>query len=195
MSSVDALGLLASVVFLVRLLPQPVRLARRPQVVAGVSALAALQAVVAAGAWVAYGLDRGLPVVWGVSVAALVPCLWQLALVRRVVAGRDLAWCGGFVAVLVAAWFGGLFAVALSLTAAVTLAPQVRTAVTEHDLSGLAPATWWVAIVDASVWGAYGLAVGDRALLGYFAVLVTASVVVLGRIAWTGRAGLARMAP
>ena len=56
MSSVDALGLLASVVFLVRLLPQPVRLARRPQVVAGVSALAALQAVVAAGAWVAYGL-------------------------------------------------------------------------------------------------------------------------------------------
>jgi phosphoglucosamine mutase len=59
MSGTVALGYFASAVFLVRLLPQPIRLARdgRP---AGVSALAALNAVVSAFAWTAYGLIAGL---------------------------------------------------------------------------------------------------------------------------------------
>lgn len=187
MSRIDLLGLLASAVFLVRLLPQPVRLARAGRPAAGVSALAALHAVTAALAWIAYGLERGLPVVWGVSVLALVPSLWQLTLVWPTVVRRDLAWAIAFVAVLGGAWTLGAFAIALSATAAVTLAPQVRTALVGDDLSGLAPATWWVAIGDATVWGAYGLVVHDRALLGYFGVLVSASAVVLARIASTSR--------
>ena len=87
MSAVDALAIVASVVFLVRLLPQPLRLARHG-VAEGVSALAALNAVISALAWVAYGLQAQLPVVWGVSVLALVPGVWQAMLLRRALGRR-----------------------------------------------------------------------------------------------------------
>ena len=58
LSTTDALGLLASGVFLVRLLPQPVRLARTG-VASGVSPLAALNSMLTMVAWVAYGLIVG----------------------------------------------------------------------------------------------------------------------------------------
>ncbi len=186
MSGPDALAVFASVVFLVRLLPQPMRLARHG-VAAGVSALSALNAVISAGAWVGYGLLADLPVVWGVSVLALVPGIWQAALLRRVTSRSDLAWSGAFVAALVAAGLAGELGVALGATVAVTAGPQVHRALTERDLSGVASATWLVAIVDASTWGAYGLAIGDAALLGYCAVLLSASITILGRITWTRR--------
>lgn len=186
MSAVQALALLASAVFLARLLPQPVRLARHG-VAAGVSPLAALNAVVSAVAWIAYGLAAHLPVVWGVSVLALLPGVWQAVLLRPQVRRRDLAWSGAFAATLVVAASTGLLGVALGGTVLVTAGPQVRTALVSHDLSGLAPATWRIAIVDAITWGLYGAAIGDAALVGYFVVLLTTAVVVLGRIAWTSR--------
>lgn len=181
MSTVDALGLVASAVFLVRLLPQPLRLARHG-VADGVSALAAFNAVVAAVAWIAYGLWVALPVVWVVSVAALVPCIWQLVLLRHRLTSGDLAAGLALVAALVGASVLGVLGVALGGLVVVTAGPQVRQVYADHDLTGVAPATWWVALVDATTWGLYGLAVADPALLGYFAVLVTASVAVLLRL-------------
>lgn len=191
MSLIGALALLASVVFLVRLLPQPVRLARSG-VAAGVSPLAALQAVVSALAWIAYGLVAQLPVVWGVSVLALIPGVWQAVLLRHRVTRRDLAWSGAFAAGLGAAWAAGLLGVALGGTVLVTCGPQLRTVLVEDDLSGVAAATWCLAVVDALTWGLYGAAIGDGALVGYFVVLLTTAVVVLGRLAWTQRAALDR---
>lgn len=182
----DLLAIVASAVFLVRLLPQPIRLARSG-VAAGVSAAAALNAVVSAAAWIAYGLAQGLPAVWAVSVLALVPCTWQALLLRRQVTRRDLAAVGGFVAALAVASVLGVLGVALAGTVVVTTGPQVRRVLREHDLSGVAPATWWVAVVDAVTWGAYGWAVSDAALLGYFVALLAAAVVVLGRLAWIDR--------
>ena len=187
MSLTDALAVAASVVFLVRLLPQPIRLARSG-VAAGVSSAAALNAVVSALAWIAYGLVQGLPVVWGVSVLALVPCTWQAVLLRRQVNRRDLAAVGGFVAALLGAAAMGVLGLALAGTVLVTTGPQVRRVLREHDLSGIAPATWWVALVDAVTWGAYGWAVSDAALIGYFIALLTAATIVLGRLAWIDRA-------
>lgn len=186
MPVVDALAIAASVVFLVRLLPQPIRLARSG-VAAGVSSAAALNAVVSAMAWIAYGLIQGLPVVWGVSVLALIPCTWQAALLRRQITRRDLAAVGGFVAALLAAAAMGVLGVALAGTVLVTTGPQIRRVLREHDLSGIAPATWWVAIVDAVTWGAYGWAVSDAALVGYFVALLGAAIIVLTRLAWTSR--------
>lgn len=186
MSAVEALALLASAVFLARLLPQPVRLARHG-VAAGVSPLAALNAVVSAVAWIAYGLAAHLPVVWGVSVLALIPGIWQAVLLRRQVRSSDLAWSGVFAAALAVAASSGLLGMALGGTVLVTAGPQLRTALISNDLSGLAPATWKIAIVDAVTWGLYGAAIGDGALVGYFVVLLATSVVVLGRIAWTAR--------
>ena len=187
MSVGSALALFASLIFLVRLLPQPIRLARQG-VGSGVSPMAALNAVVAAWAWVAYGLSVGLPVVWGVSILALGPGIWQAVLLRRHVTRRDLAGTGAFIAVLVVAALVGALAAALAVTVLVTAGPQLVRVLAEDDLSGLAPATWWVAIVDATAWGLYGLSVGDVALIGYWVVLFAIAVVVLVRIATTQRA-------
>lgn len=186
MSVVDLLAITASVVFLIRLLPQPIRLARSG-VAAGVSSAAALNACVSAAAWIAYGASQGLPVVWGVSVLALIPSTWQAVLLRRQVTRRDLAAVGGFVAALLVAAALGVLGVALAGTVLVTTGPQVRRVLREHDLSGVAPATWWVAVVDAVTWGAYGWAVSDAALIGYFVALLAAAVIVLSRLAWTSR--------
>ena len=186
MPATDALAIAASVVFLIRLLPQPIRLARSG-VADGVAPVSALNAVVSAVAWIAYGLVQGLPVVWGVSVLALIPCTWQAVLLRREVTRRDLAAAGGFVGALVVAAALGVLGLALAGTVLVTTGPQVRRVLRDHDLSGVAPATWWVAIVDAAAWGAYGWVLSDAALIGYFVALTAASIIVLARLAWTSR--------
>ena len=187
------LALVASTVFLVRLLPQPIRLARSG-VATGVSAAAALNAVVSAVAWIAYGTVRGFPVVWGVSVLALLPCTWQALLLRRHVTRRDLISVAAFVAALLAAAALGVLGMALAGSVLVTTGPQVRRVLREHDLSGIAPTTWWVAIVDAVTWGVYGWAVRDDALIGYFLVLLAAAAIVLARLAWTSRTTIAAVA-
>ena len=51
------------------------------------------------------------------------------------------------------------------------------------DVSGVAAATWWIAIVDAALWGLYGVALGDGPLIGYGVILLVSSVVVLTRLA------------
>ena len=68
------LGLIASGIFLTRLIPQPVQLFRTRDT-AGVSPLAALNATIAAVAWLIRGLEQHQPVVWVVSLAALVQSL------------------------------------------------------------------------------------------------------------------------
>lgn len=183
---VTALGLLASGVFLIRLLPQPIRLARSG-VAAGVSPLAALNAVTSVLAWLAYGLLESDPVIWVVSVLALGPAVWQVALLRARVSRHDLALASLFVAVLLVAAPLGLLGLALAGSVLVTAGPQVRQALIDDDLSGIAPGTWRVALLDAATWGAYGLAVGDAALIGYFGVLTASAAIILARIAWTGR--------
>jgi uncharacterized protein with PQ loop repeat len=92
------LGLVASAAFLVRLLPQPIRLARTGAA-GGVSALASLTAVLAALGWLTYGLLAGLPIVRAVSLAALVPCVWQVALLRRQTTRNDLVAAGSWLGV------------------------------------------------------------------------------------------------
>ena len=183
-----ALAVLASAVFLARLLPQPARLARSG-VADGVSALAAMNALIGAAAWLAYGLAHTLPAVWIVSVFALIPCLWTVVLLRRRATRSDVLWAGLWVAVLVGAGVGGLLAAALGLGVVVTQGPQVVRAFRSDALEGIAPATWWVSILDATTWGAYGLALGDAALIGYGAVLLLAAIAVLARIRWVRAKG------
>jgi uncharacterized protein with PQ loop repeat len=182
--SPELLGWLASMLFISRLLPQPLRLVRTglPE---GVSPLAATNAVVSETAWLVYGLQAGLVPVWAVSVAALVPGLWTVALVRRQVSRGDLARAAIWLGVILAAALTGRLGVVLGVSVLVSVGPQVWTAIRADDLRGLSMYTWLIAIADALMWGAYGLVVGDGALLGYAAVLVTAAVVVLARMAQT----------
>ena len=82
----------------------------------------------------------------------------------------------------------GLLVLVLAAGVLVTQGPQVLRAVRESDLTGLAATTWWLSIVDAATWGAYGVAVGDAALVAYGVVLSSSAVVVLSRIQLTRRA-------
>jgi uncharacterized protein with PQ loop repeat len=189
-TATSLLGLVASVVFIARLMPQPVRLARSG-VADGVSPLAALNAVVVAVAWVVDGLIAGLPVVWVVSVVAMVPGAWAVVLLREHIRPTDLVCAGAWIAALLIALATGTFAGMLGVGVVVTQGPQVWRAVREDDLDGLSPATWWLSILDAVTWGAYGLAVGHAALVGYAAVLSASAVTVLVRIWWTRRSSAA----
>ena len=186
MSLATALSIVASAVFLIRLLPQPARL-WRTGVTAGVSPIAAANAVTAASAWTVYGLVRGLFVVWLVSFFALVPGVWTVVLLRRRFGRRELFLAAVMPSAYVLAGVLGVLGAAIALSVLATSGPQVWRAIRESDLRGIAAATWFVAIADATLWGAYGIVISDRALQGYAVVLLTSAAIVLGRIAWTNR--------
>jgi uncharacterized protein with PQ loop repeat len=188
------LSIVAPVVYLVRLLPQPLRL-YRTGVAAGVSPLSAMNGVIGDVGWLAYGLSAGLPAVWVVSSLALVPAIWTAALLRREVTRLDLAGAAAWAVVLVVSAAFGVVGVSLAAGVVVSQGPQVLEALRDDDLSGIAPSTWWVAVLDAGTWGAYGVAVGDAALMGYGVVLSAAAAVVLARIEWTVRRGTTFRAP
>lgn len=175
------LGVVASVAFLVRLLPQPVRLARTG-VPDGVSPMTAINIAVSELAWLVYGLVEGLVPVWAVSLVSLPLAVWTVALLRRQVTRRDLAAGAAWLAVMGLTWVLGVLGLALALSVVVNYGPQVVTALRSDRLDGLAPATWWLALLDATTWGAYGLAVADPELVLYTAVLSTSAVVILVRI-------------
>ena len=79
--SASAVGWVASIVFLARLLPQPIRLFRTG-VPNGVSPLAMMNSAVSDIAWVLYGLSAGLAPVWVVALLALPPGIWTIVLLR-----------------------------------------------------------------------------------------------------------------
>ncbi len=176
------LAVLASAVFLLRLLPQPVRLFRSG-VAEGVSPMAAFNAVLVAFAWLYYGIDQRLPVVWLVSVLALVPGIWQSALLLHRTRRVDVVGAGAWALALLVAFAVGHFGAVLGLGVVVTTGPQVVEVLRSDDVRGVAPSTWWISILDAVLWGLYGAALGDGPLIGYGVVLSTCAVVVLVRLA------------
>jgi len=184
MDSTGMLGIVASMVFIARLTPQPLRLARSG-VADGVSPLSALNGLIAAVSWLVYGLLVDDPVVWIVSLVAVLPGVWTVAMLRRETTWRDLLTAGAWAGSVVTAALAGYLAAALAVGVLVTQGPQVWRACRERDLSGLSPATWGLSILDAAAWGAYGVAADDAALIGYAVVLSSSAVVVLTRIRWT----------
>src|SRR5438132_9685022 len=183
MSLATALSLVASAIFLIRLLPQPARL-WRTGVTTGVSPVAAANAVTSASAWLVYGLVHGLLVVWVVSIVALVPGVWTVTLLRREFGRIEVLAAGAVVGAFALSAGFGVFGAALALGVLATAGPQVWRAMRHSNLQGIAPATWFVAVADASLWGGYGLVISDRALEGYGVVLLTSAAIVLGPVAW-----------
>ena len=180
------LSVLAPTVFLVRLLPQPLRLARTG-VDDGVSPMAAFNQFLSEGAWLGYGLLSSRVSIWLVSAIALLPSGWQALLLARRSRRADLLGAALFGAAIAAAWGVGALGAVLGASVLVTNGPQVVEAIRSNDLRGIAAATWWLALVDAALWGAYGWVIDDAALLGYWAVLTTCATIVLVRIHWTRR--------
>jgi hypothetical protein len=151
--------------------------------------LAALNACIADGAWLSYGLSAGIVAVWLVSVPALAASAWTVVLLRRTVGLRDLLAAGAWLATVVACAWGGILTVTLWLTVVVCCGPAVWSAFSSRSPVGLSRWTWWLACADAASWGGYGVAIGDRALEMYGIVMLSTAVALLLRVRATSRVG------
>lgn len=181
----DALGWIGTALFLVRLLPQPLRLHRTGDA-SGISVQSALNALVSDAGWLVHGLVTGLAPVWVAALAAIPLDCWMLWHLRGRVEVRHLSGAALWAAALAiggAVWGRVGLGLVLGTSVVVNHAPQVWTALRSHSLSGLAPATWWFALADALLWGGYGWAERDPALIAYGLVLGAASVTILAAMA------------
>ena len=179
MTGSAALAIVASVVFLARLMPQPMRTLRTGHV-AGVSAVAAMNSLIADAAWLLYGVTGHVLAVTLVSVPALLASGWTCFLLRRTVRRSDAVLSSLWLtAVAICAWAGGM-TVVLSLTVVVCCGPAVWSAFRSAHPEGLSRWTWWLAVADAVSWGSYGLLIGDRPLEMYGIVMsITAAAMLL----------------
>lgn len=186
----ELLGWIGGLLVVVRLLPQPWH-TWRTGAVHGVSGTALANNLVSDVGWTAFGVATGLTPLWVAAGATVAVDVVALVVARRAVGTRALALAGAWAGALAAAWVVGgpvVFGTALGLATAVCHAPQVVTALRSTDLSGLHPATWWLALADAALWGGYGLATGELGVVVYGIVLGTAGTIVLTRLAVTRRA-------
>jgi uncharacterized protein with PQ loop repeat len=166
------------------LIPQIGRLVTRGDA-SGVSPVWAAFGVITNASWVAY---LGMMGLWpAVAAPALAVVTYGVMLVVLVPIDRGSGWFRtslGYAVVLAA--IGplaglGMLGLALSITPAVQLAPQVIGVFREECPSGVSPTTWSLAIAEAVLWGCYGWLMRDAALVGYGLVTSVASVLILGR--------------
>jgi uncharacterized protein with PQ loop repeat len=186
-STGELLGWIGTVLFLVRLLPQPWHTWRSGRG-EGVSVQSLVNGMASDGGWLVYGLVAGLPPVWVAALVAAPVCTTTLVLLREQVRAREVGVAVGWAGCMALGWLvGGPVGLGSVLGVAVVVnhGPQAVHALRSDDLSGLHPATFWLSLADASLWGGYGVAIGDGALVTYGVVLGTVGVIVLVRLART----------
>lgn len=178
------LAFVASAVFLARLMPQPLRTLRTGHV-EGVSAVAAMNSLIADAAWLLYGVTGRVLAVTLVSVPALLASGWTSFLLRRAVRRSDTLLSSLWLtAVVICAWTG-VMTVVLSLTVVVCCGPAVWSAFRTARPDGLSRWTWWLAVADAASWGSYALLIGDRPLEMYGTVMSVTAAAMLIRLRTT----------
>ncbi len=173
--------LLASILALLSLVPQILRIHRTGQV-AGLTMAWPVIAMVSNTGWTVYVLRQELyAAVW--STAAMVIAYGVVAgqlLVRRVpwqrAAGLGAAW-GAFLTLvflidLAAGWT--LLGFVLAIAFVVQVSPAIWVAWRTAAPSGISPGTWTIIGVEVSLWGVYGAAHGDAAVISFGVVGVLA---------------------
>lgn len=184
----DLLALFANALAATFLIPQIVRLLGKRDS-AGVSATWAGFGVVTNAAWVFYLASHGMQVPLVAPALALLAYGLTLALVARLQRASRWIWHSAvyMIAIGLAALVGGLTTLGLflALTPVIQVAPELAAVFRERHPSGLAPGTWALAAAEAVLWGLYGWLIADTALFGYGVVTTGASLVILGRWAWT----------
>jgi uncharacterized protein with PQ loop repeat len=172
-------------IFVARLSPQPIKLWRHRNE-AGVSWLAAVNTLTTTLGWTIYGLGVDEFVIWFPTLFAFVPEVATIALLGvRPSSRRDARLAALWLTAVLVAWpLGGRAGLGAVMAVGVLagVVPQVLTALTSNDLSGLAKRTWHFALVDAALWGTYAASVADLAIGFYAIVLLTGAVVILVRL-------------
>jgi uncharacterized protein with PQ loop repeat len=187
----DLFGWLAGVIFVSRLIPQPLKIWRTGER-AGVSWLALANGIVSTAGWLAYGLMIDRPVLWVPSLVALVPEVVVLVLLglrppdRRALLAW-LAWAGAVLVSWPIAGEAGLGTV-IAFGVVVGVVPAVIAALRTDRPTGIAVRTWQIALLDAVLWGTYGIATSEPLTTFYGIVLTTGATIILVRVARLTRA-------
>jgi uncharacterized protein with PQ loop repeat len=190
---VNALGVLATALAALFLIPQILRLSAARDV-RGVSLTWTVFGLMTNVAWIVYFTGRNLwvPAIAPALAVGTYGCLvW---LIRRIETRHAWGWGALYGGALVTTMsLGGQEALGslLALTPALQLAPAVFTAFSHPHPAGISPATWGLASAEAISWAIYGHLVGDAALVGYGAVTTFGSALVLSRC-W-GNSGRSRI--
>ena len=172
--------------------PQARRIARTRRV-DGVSATWIGVSLAINSWWLTYGLVAGVWALVPVSIISLLlygvmAWFFVLSVGRAAVPGLALGVFGlGMVPLpflLVGGW--ELAGVAVGLSYGVQLLPAVVASLRTSALSGVSSTTWIIASLEAVLWLAYGLGVGDAALTLAGLVGVVMASVILVRLAITG---------
>jgi uncharacterized protein with PQ loop repeat len=184
----SSLPLAAAILAVPQFLPQLARV-RRTGETAGVSWSWAALTSVNNAAWAGYFALSGF---WTALVPAISATVLAGALtvmlarragaVPRRPAALAVAWAALLVAAAALSGRAGLGAV---LTAAFLLqvTPSVRTAFRAEDTSGIAAGTWLLIFGELLCWGVFGVYESDPRLIVLGATGVTASLLVLARVA------------
>jgi len=172
--------------------PQARRIARTRRV-EGVSATWIGVSLAINAWWLTYGLVAGVWALVPVSIISLLlygvmAWFFVLSVGRAAVPGLALGVFGLGMVPLPFLLIGGweLAGVAVGLSYGVQLLPAVVASLRTSALSGVSSTTWIIASLEALLWLAYGLGVGDVALTLAGLVGVVMASVILVRLAVTG---------
>jgi len=171
--------------------PQARRIARTRRV-DGVSATWIGVSLAINAWWLTYGLVAGVWAVVPVSIISLLlygvmAWFFVLSVGRAAIPGLALGVFGLGMVPLPFLLIGGweLAGVAVGLSYGVQLLPAVVASLRTSALSGVSSTTWIIASLEAVLWLAYGLGVGDVALTLAGLVGVVMASVILVRLAVT----------
>jgi uncharacterized protein with PQ loop repeat len=172
--------------------PQARRIARTRRV-DGVSATWIGVSLAINAWWLSYGLVAGVWALVPVSIISLalygvMAWFFVLSVGRAAIPGLALGVFGLGMVPLPFLLIGGweLAGVAVGLSYGLQLLPAVVASLRTSALSGVSSTTWIIASVEAALWLAYGLGVGDVALTLAGLVGVVMASVILMRLAVTG---------
>lgn len=169
-------------------LPQAVRLHRTGRT-DGVSPAWIGVSVAINAWWVAYALAAPLWSLLPVASLSLLLYVWiGIVFVRstslRSLIGVGVGALGLGMAPLPALLAGGweIAGIAVGLSYGLQLAPAVVAAYRTRELAGVSTATWVISFTEAALWLAYGVGIGDRALVAGGAMGVLMAGAIVGRL-------------
>jgi uncharacterized protein with PQ loop repeat len=187
-----AVGLAAVVLAVAVSVPQFARLLRTGHV-SGVSLAAVTNSSISFGAWTIYAVaigDLWLTISSAVGLPGQAATAW---LAWRRGASRQQMWVPALWLAVLLAVAGLDVAAGMSMTTIVVggsilwlVVPALVTAWRSHDVSGIAPATWWVLGLEGAIFLVYGITVGVAATVLYGVACLVGSGGVLARVAGTG---------
>lgn len=189
---IEVVGVLAALTTAVFFLPQAVRVVRHGT--DGVSTITFQIVTVLSAIWLVYGAVESLPaLIWG-NVPIIVCALVVLGCCRRDGAPwRDLLpVIVGCAAAATAVWilFGpahiGWVSVALGTAMRI---PQLRAVRASQSIEGVSATTWWIGIVNNSLWAVYAIPQGDYRIPIACAIQIVLAAILLREISRIRRQG------